>query len=201
MNPVYEKIVDGLADHGYAIADHFLSLDEVRDVLATDAFKEELLHFRKAGIGQEKIINEEIRGDYIQWLDLHQPDPAMTVYVNRLKELVTQINRNLFLSLKDIEAHLTIYPPGSYYHRHLDRFQTHDHRKLSVICYLNETWTEADGGQLRLFLEEPLDILPVAGRMVCFRSDSIEHEVLPGSKNRMSITGWILDQFADLRHL
>jgi len=45
------------------------------------------------------------------------------------------------------------------------------------------------------------NVLPVAGRLVCFRSDIIEHEVLPSKKERLSITGWMLDQEADLKHL
>ncbi|MDQ2656958.1 MAG: 2OG-Fe(II) oxygenase, partial [Bacteroidota bacterium] len=47
----------------------------------------------------------------------------------------------------------------------------------------------------------PLDILPVLGRMVCFRSDQLEHEVLPATRPRLSLTGWLLDQYADLRNL
>jgi SM-20-related protein len=49
--------------------------------------------------------------------------------------------------------------------------------------------------------DESLDFLPLAGRLVCFRSDMIEHEVLPATRTRMSITGWMLDQLADLRHI
>jgi SM-20-related protein len=47
----------------------------------------------------------------------------------------------------------------------------------------------------------PVDILPLAGRLVCFRSDQIEHEVLPATRERLSLTGWLLDQHSDLRHL
>jgi SM-20-related protein len=108
----------------------------------------------------------------------------------------------LFLSLKDYEIHMTVYPTGSFYKRHLDQFRADDHRKLSAICYLNRNWTDDDGGQLRMYLPEGnKDFLPLAGRLVCFRSDQIEHEVLPAKKERLSLTGWILDQYSDLRHL
>jgi SM-20-related protein len=36
---------------------------------------------------------------------------------------------------------------------------------------------------------------------VCFRSDQIEHEVLPATRERLSLTGWMLDQLSNLRHL
>jgi SM-20-related protein len=112
------------------------------------------------------------------------------------------INRSLFLSLKDVELHTTVYPAGAYYKRHLDQFKAGDHRKLSVICYLNKDWTDALGGQLRLYIKGGIiDVLPLAGRLVCFRSDNIEHEVLPSRKERLSVTGWMLDQEADLKHL
>jgi SM-20-related protein len=45
------------------------------------------------------------------------------------------------------------------------------------------------------------DALPIAGRLVCFRSDVIEHEVLPSKKERLSVTGWMLDQEAGLKYL
>jgi SM-20-related protein len=40
----------------------------------------------------------------------------------------------------------------------------------------------------------PHDVLPVAGRLACFRSDQIEHEVLQGQKERYSLTGWFVDR-------
>jgi SM-20-related protein len=97
---------------------------------------------------------------------------------------------------------MTIYPAGTYYKKHLDQFKKDDHRKLSVICYLNKDWREEEGGQLRIYLEEGTqEVLPVAGRLVCFRSDLLEHEVLPSTRSRLSLTGWVLDQYSDLRHL
>jgi SM-20-related protein len=63
-----------------------------------------------------------------------------------------------------------------------------------VICYLNENWTEDDGGQLRVYFpDQSKDFFPIAGRLVCFRSDLLEHEVLPATRERLSLTGWILD--------
>jgi SM-20-related protein len=37
-----------------------------------------------------------------------------------------------------------------------------------------------------------LDISPIGGRLVMFLSDTFYHEVLPTSKDRMSLTGWFL---------
>lgn len=197
-------IADGLVDRGFAIVDDFLSPLEVKSILEQHEFKNGLLQFKRAGIGklQDKQINEAIRGDYIQWVDRATAQPSLQVYLTKLHELISFVNQNLFLSLKDYEVHMTIYPTGSYYKRHLDQFKKDDHRKLSVICYLNENWKEEEGGQLRIYFpEKHIDVLPAAGRLVCFRSDQLEHEVLAATRPRLSLTGWILDQHAELRHL
>jgi SM-20-related protein len=204
MKETFELVADGLATQGYAVVDQFLSHSEVNDILNSGLFIERSERFKKAAIGkrQGQQINEAVRGDLIEWLDKTSSPPEILQYLDRLNDLVRFVNQELFLSLKDYEVHMTAYPPGTFYKRHLDQFKHDDHRKLSVICYLNNGWAEQHGGQLRMFLEKGhLDILPVAGRLVCFRSDQIEHEVLPATRERLSLTGWILDQLSDLRHL
>lgn len=196
VNSPFEQIADGIAEQGYAITEHFLNAEEVDAILSIKEFQDWLEHFRKAGIGKDQHhhINESIRGDYIKWIDNHSPPKAITTYVNKLQQLIQYINQSLFLSLKDYEVHMTVYPPGAFYKRHLDQFSREDHRKLSVICYLNHDWLPDYGGQLRMWLsDKAIDVLPVSGRLVCFRSDLIEHEVLPATLPRLSITGWILD--------
>jgi SM-20-related protein len=191
------ELADQIAEKGFAVIDDFLSQQEIDSILALQGFKNGLLQFKKAGIGknQDKQINEAIRGDYIQWIDPNNAEPPLLTYLDRLKQVIAFVNQSLFLSLKDCEVHQTIYPIGSFYKRHLDQFKKDDHRKLSVICYLNKDWKQADGGQLRMFIgHESEDILPVAGRLVCFRSDLLEHEVLPATRERLSLTGWLIDK-------
>jgi SM-20-related protein len=202
MDSVFNAIADGLAEEGYAVVDQFLSQPEVDAILDLDTFKNGLAQFKKAGIGknQQLQINESIRGDYIQWLDKNTAPRSVKVYLDRLNDLTTFLNQSLYLSLKDYEVHMTIYPAGSFYKRHLDQFKKDDHRKLSVICYLNHDWKEEHGGQLRIYLADgSKDFLPVAGRLICFRSDQLEHEVLLANRERLSLTGWMLDQHTDIR--
>jgi SM-20-related protein len=204
MVTLFDSIADNLAEHGYAIANQFLSQKEVDEINALADFQRSGEVFKKAGIGKnaDLQINEAIRGDYIQWIDKKSTEAPVVTYLDRVHELIQFLNQTLFLSLKDFEVHMTVYPIGSYYKRHLDQFKKDDHRKLSVICYLNEDWKEAHGGQLRMYLPDSvMDVLPTAGKLVCFRSDQIEHEVLPATRERRSLTGWILDQYSDLRHL
>lgn len=200
MEQHFEAIADGLAERGFAIVNSFLTPAEVSAILQLDSFTNHA-SFKKAAIGknQEKQINEAVRGDYIQWIDKKTAEPELLVYLERLQQLGTFLNRSLFLSLKDSEIHMTVYPTGTFYKRHLDQFRKDDHRILSVICYLNENWQENDGGQLRLYPgDETLDVQPTAGTLVCFRSDQLEHEVLPARRERLSLTGWMLDRLAAL---
>ena len=205
MNSTFDVLADGLAENGYAVTDHFLSHDEVKNILGLNEFQAGSPFFKKAGIGKNKDhqINESIRGDYIHWIDKNSAPDPLKVYLDRLGQLVQFLNESLFLSLKDFEIHMTIYPAGTFYKRHLDQFNRDDHRKLSVICYLNDNWSPDQGGQLRMFLPDgrTAEILPTLGRLVCFRSDQIEHEVLPATRTRLSLTGWILDQYTSLKHL
>jgi SM-20-related protein len=102
------------------------------------------------------------------------------------------LNRELQLGLFDFECHFAIYPAGTRYGRHLDRFKSDARRALSCVLYLNPDWREADGGQLRLYLDEShsVDVMPRAGTLVTFLSQRFEHEVLPATRERLSLAGW-----------
>ena len=195
-----EAMTNDLAERGFGVSDEFLTADEVASILRLEEFAEYRSTFKKAGVGntESRVVIENVRGDFIHWIGRHSAKPALEVYIRRLDELRRYLNENLFLSLKDLELHLTVYPIGTFYRRHLDQFRNDDHRKLSVILYLNEGWTQHHGGQLRLYREGTHeDILPVSGRLLCFRSDQIEHEVLPATRERLSLTGWMLDRLSD----
>jgi len=196
----FDAIADGLAETGFAVIDDFLAKDDIKAIADSGLFVKHNL--KKSGMGKEnKLINESVRGDFTLWVD-KEMHPSIERYLKIADELRLYLNRSLFLSLKDFEAHLALYPAGTFYKRHLDQFKSDDHRKISVILYLNSDWKEENGGQLRMYLKDGgRDFYPLGGRMVCFRSDMIEHEVLPATRERLSITGWMLDQISDLRHL
>ena len=71
---------------------------------------------------------------------------------------------------------------------------------MLCILYLNQNWLAEHGGELRLYLNHDdnlkstafIDVLPVTGRLVIFLSDIFYHEVLPATRDRMSLTGWFL---------
>ena len=76
--------------------------------------------------------------------------------------------------------------------------QMKSQRLITAIYYLTEEdWNELeDGGCLRVYNsvrdKKHFDIPPIADRLVIFRSDIIEHEVMPSNKRRrLAVTIWL----------
>ena len=98
------------------------------------------------------------------------------------------------------------YPEGGYYRRHRDAIPNSASvlRKYSLLLYLNEeSWDpNVDAGQLRLHLDgggdecppgvQPnyVDVDPLGGTLVLFKSEMIPHEVLNTNSERFAIVGW-----------
>lgn len=194
----FDTLIDGILEQGYGIADDFLTPDEVKALATRLRERREQGQFRAAGIGnQHTTVEKQIRGDEIHWLDRAEATPEELTFLDRVDAFVQYVNRTCYLGLRDYEFHFALYPAGTFYKRHLDQFRTDSRRRLSVICYLNANWQETDGGQLALYLpaedgtEQTLTVAPVGGRLVCFESGKLEHEVLPATRERLSVTGWL----------
>jgi SM-20-related protein len=187
-----QETLFNLAEHSYAVFDSFLDEEELAKVLMDfESLRQQGL-FQNAKIGKEtRERNAEIRGDLTHWIEEKEASDAQKTLLDRLEVLRSSVNRELFLGLERFEGHYAIYPKGSFYKKHLDRFSSDDTRTLSVVLYLNPTWNPAWGGALRLYLgEETFDIEPKPGRLVLFLSDQIPHEVLTTESERRSFTGW-----------
>jgi SM-20-related protein len=112
-----------------------------------------------------------------------------------LEALRLALNNTLWLGLFSFDAHYALYPPGAFYRRHRDQFRgsaaSSDVRVISCAIYLNENWTLADGGALRIYDgQRAREVPPAAGTLVCFLSERFEHEVLPATRERLALTGW-----------
>ena len=109
-----------------------------------------------------------------------------------METLRVALNRGLFLGLDEYESHFAFYTPGASYKQHRDRFRHDDSRTVSVIVYLNTDWLPEHGGALRLHPEglNTQDISPVGSRITVFLSADMLHEVLPATRDRLSLTGW-----------
>jgi len=197
-----EQLIDGIANDGYAIIEHFLPPETIV-TLGSDAKKlQGIGEMHRASTGQNRagqnsaaIADDSIRGDFIHWLEETTISAAQQQYLQCMENLCVSLNQSFYLGLFELESHFAIYSPGAVYRKHLDQFQDNSHRQMSCVLYLNQNWQHENGGQLRLYLdgENPapyLDVEPVGGTMIAFLSGRFWHEVLPAKRERMSLTGW-----------
>jgi SM-20-related protein len=188
----YENIIDQIAEKSFGVIDDFLNEAEIKAI--NQALESRYLEnkFKTAGISKNSEIITEIRGDEIFWLDKSNSHQTETNFLEKVEHFISYLNETCFLGLRSYEIHYAVYQEGKFYKRHLDKFKINSNRKLSFICYLNENWKSSHGGELVLYLEdEDLKLAPIAGRLVIFESDKIEHEVLPTYTTRKSLTGWL----------
>jgi SM-20-related protein len=113
-----------------------------------------------------------------------------------VKALRLHLNEALFLGAQEAELHFARYAPGAFYRTHRDRFRDDDARLVSLVFYLNDEWPDDAGGELMLYAADDSGavitrVQPNAGTMVCFLSDRFPHEVLPATRERFSLTGWL----------
>lgn len=198
-NPLYERIINDLMDQQYSVVDDFFSQEAVQILRNALLEKYETDQFKKAAIGNggNSLIEMAIRGDCILWMDEEVEETAAKLFFHRINDLANYLNKTCFLGIMYREFHYALYPEGTFYKRHLDTFQNDDRRKLSMVCYLNDTnWQPVDKGELVLYTREngielSKNIQPLSGRMVIFESQVLEHEVKPAKRDRLSITGWL----------
>lgn len=193
----YQFIAENLAEKGWCCVQNLFDAPKLMSLAEETLRQWEQKKFRCAGVGPRTNLRfrPEIRSDFVCWLDPFQLTEAQNYYWSQLEQIRLVLNKNLFLGLFEFEGHLTLYPPGSYYRKHLDQFNYAKQRTVSSILYLNTDWTEKDGGQLRMYFPDPLehqelDIFPHFGTQVFFLSHQFYHEVLPATRNRLSLTGW-----------
>jgi len=154
--------------------------------------KDDLMTF--AGVGNEKVMDtkQQMRGDKIYWMDKSHDNVFEHEFLNHIENFIERLNSTCYTGINGYEFHYAVYAEGSGYKRHKDQFKNDSNRKFSLINYLNNNWTEEDGGQLMVYQNgEGQKIQPQSQTAVFFKSDEMEHEVTTANRSRMSITGWL----------
>lgn len=188
---------ESLSERGYAIDENLFSDSEVTELFSylNQLINEDDLRQAGIGAGADFTKDKKVRGDKIFWIqENHLPD-NLGFWANFTKQLITFLNTQFYVGVRDSEFHFAFYPKGTYYEKHLDQFKGRNNRLISCILYLNKHWQPGDGGELVLYLNdgEQLAIEPTFGKFVCFRSEIFPHEVLTTQTNRYSLTGWLLN--------
>lgn len=153
--------------------------------------------FKQAAIGkqEQKAIDTSQRGDFISWINPHSASAHTRTYLDKINAVISELNYNFYLGIRDYECHYAHYPPGTFYKKHVDRHKNGSPRRVSTVLYLNPDWTASDGGELVIYdtSENASRIEPRLGTLAIFLSE-LEHEVLITHRDRMSITGWMLNE-------
>jgi SM-20-related protein len=190
---VLDRILLELRADGISVSDGFLPSRDVHALAECAASRRARGGFAEARIGADRSLQrrEDLRGDRICWLG-EAAFSAEALLLRSLERLRLCLNEGAYLGLFDLEIHYAWYPPGAAYSLHVDRPLGHAARRVSLVLYLNEQWSAADGGALRIRADDGRfrDIEPKGGRLVLFLSESREHEVLLTRVPRLSLTGW-----------
>jgi SM-20-related protein len=140
------------------------------------------------GRGEGHLRDARVRSDETTWLEPHTPGfaPLFALF----EDVGRALNHGAYLGLERFDVQLARYDRGSFYARHRDAFGGAAGRQVTAIYYLNPGWRPEQGGQLRLYLPNPVDVAPQADRLVVFLSERVEHEVLPAFGIRYAATAW-----------
>ncbi len=190
---LFTQICDDLKDKSYSVQHNALPLGLI--TLLHDAGCCRLdSKYSSAGIGRsnDHCENKTIRSDSIFWID--DQTEADQEWQKWTAGLQKALNRQLFLGLTFLESHYARYSIGGFYEKHLDAFKGEQNRKISIVLFLNEGWTEKDEGELQLFVGEKeceeIIVKPELGTLVVFASQEVPHEVFKTNCVRNSIAGW-----------
>lgn len=192
-----QELSEQILQNDFGVVQHLFSENMLKSMKDFCLLQYRQGEFEKAKVGKgiEKQRITEIRNDYILWLSDYKDQEIVTRFLSEIYQLMEYFSNFFRISLNRYEGHYAIYPPGSFYKKHLDQFSDTSNRLISCVVYLNDDWDEKDGGQLRIYHKENgsefTDIFPAFGKIVCFRSDCVEHEVIKTSAKRFSITGWM----------
>ena len=192
-----ELISNRIAADGWISLPGFLDPETVRTLSreSADLFGQGAFHDASIGGGAQQRIDGDVRADQILWLEPAGSTEAQRNCLAQFEAMRMRLNRDLQLGLFEFECHFARYAPGAFYRRHVDQFSRDSRRRVSSILYLNPDWGADDGGELRLYLERRsesafVDIRPAGGTLVLFLSERFPHEVLPATRERLSLTGW-----------
>jgi len=194
MNEQFDLLIDSYLSDQVGIAPAFLTQELSAGLQQNIKQLQNDDLMTAAGIGNEEVKDKDqkMRSDKIYWLDKKHDNQFENQFLQQAEDFIARLNNTCYAGINAYEFHYAVYEEGSFYKRHKDQFKNNDHRKFSLITYLNENWLPADGGQLQVYQNDTMQqIQPRSQTAVLFKSDETEHEVIKANRSRMSITGWL----------
>lgn len=192
----FTEIIQLLNQQGIVLTDTAMPASWHQSLLlqAQKTWQEKL--FTPGEIGRDKDgLKPQIRGDHIYWI---QPgsDESKHPFFDWMAQFRQVLNKDYGMSLQSQEFHFARYDGGVGYKKHIDQHRGTDHRKISIVYYLNQGWDDTNGGEICFYEprnpdKEMLRAAPIGGRLAIFVSGVMPHEVLPSKAPRWSLTGWL----------
>lgn len=194
MTEIFESFIESYIQNKVGISESFLSpgiSDGLKNNLI-NLFDKKLLKDARIGNNDITVENHEIRKDKIFWLDRKYNNDSEIAFFDLMDAFVLYLNESCFTGITSYEFHYALYEKGSFYKKHFDQFKSNSSRQYTMIFYLNENWTQGDGGELCIYKNSiGENINPTFGKSIFFKSSELEHEVLECHKKRLSVTGWL----------
>jgi SM-20-related protein len=194
MSHPFDKLIDSYLDTTIGIDTGFITQG------LSDGLQQNIRQLRDdnrmnpAGIGNDRIkdTTQQLRGDSICWMDKTTGNSFEKEFLQLAEDFIAHLNMTCYTGINSYEFHYALYEEGSFYKRHKDQFRNDSQRKYSLVNYLNEDWTEENGGHLVVYPGSGMQkIQPHSRTAVFFKSAELEHEVVTANRQRMSITGWL----------
>lgn len=198
MNLCFEELVDGYISNQVGISTSFLTAKlaaELKTNLTSLYNNDEM---KLAGIGNNHLHTQDksVRSDKIYWMNPKDKIQSEKEFFDLIDSFVEYLNINCFTGIKSYEFHYAYYEVGSFYKKHIDQFKSDGGRAFSLIMYLNPEWIESNGGQLKIYKPQSVELIsPDNQKCVFFKSNELAHEVQLSKAPRMSITGWLKTSF------
>lgn len=194
MEASFETLIASYIQNNVGIATDFLSVALCEHLAANILTLEANELLQQAGIGNDNKLQQNalVRRDTIYWLDKKHNNIHEDAFFAKIDAFVLYLNQSCYAGITDYEFHYSLYEAGDFYKKHLDQFKDNASRQFSMISYLNPNWETQHGGELQIYQTDANQtISPTQGKMVFFKSDQLEHEVLVTNARRMSVTGWL----------
>ncbi|MCB9779298.1 MAG: 2OG-Fe(II) oxygenase [Alphaproteobacteria bacterium] len=181
-----------LGEDGVVVRDDALALDVLDRIRAAVVALDEADALHPAGIGRDGRLQPRVRSDRITWLEDAGGTDAFVTLFGFFEALRGVLIQGTWQSLPRFSVQLASYRGGGVgYARHIDALPGDPNRRFTAILYLNPGWQPADGGLLRAWTGAgTVELAPVAGRLVLFRSEGVPHQVLPAVAPRYAATAW-----------
>ncbi|EEH60256.1 uncharacterized protein MICPUCDRAFT_12779, partial [Micromonas pusilla CCMP1545] len=203
MDDSLAEIDERLNDENFVVVDGFLPREdviklkrEVKRAHETGHMTPGVLAGGKAGNATQYTM-KHVRGDHVGWFSGTEADIGWELLPAAMKKTDTLVNELGKLGgecshvSSRSQAMCSVYPGGgARYVRHVDN-PDQNGRLVTALIYLNESWEEGDGGELRAAPVKLVDVAPLGGRLVLFKSNArVPHEVLAANADRYAVTLW-----------